>query len=108
MTRVDRIWLLAWAAAAITIAGYIVGSILLHDPPHLLADRIYLMGLALAATFHGALGAMFFVGIPLRLAQNLLIKERRFSYRWETVALIIAFASLCFATYGMIVYPPEG
>gem|GEM_PF-5183191 len=108
MTRGDRIWLLAWAVPAISIAVYFFVSIIRHDPPFSHADWDDLMLLALTAAFFGALASLFFVGIPLRLAQNLLIKERRFSYRWETVALLVAFASLGFVIYGSLAFPPEG
>ena len=51
---------------------------------------------------------LFVIGIPMRVAMNLIVKNRRMQCLKETVVCIVAFAILCWVWYTCVKFPPEG
>lgn len=105
LSRIDRNWLLASFLAFLPIFVFFVAKTIRHayeddyghTPQRLAMD-----------TLLAALGSLYVVGIPFRLGQNLLVKERRFTYRGESIALIVTFVALSAMSYAVFAYPPEG
>jgi hypothetical protein len=65
-------------------------------------------GITITAAIVGGILALFLVGIPARIALNVLMRERRRKYFRETVSLFLAFAALAWMLYTFFAYPPEG
>jgi hypothetical protein len=57
--------------------------------------------------FHAGMWMLYFVGIPSRVALNVIFKERRRQRFGETVMCVVAFLSLSLAFLMGILYPPE-
>ncbi len=109
MSRVDRRWLLSTGIPILPLFTFFYVTIVRHDRPLGAApDLAYHVGLAFASVLWAGLTSLFVVGIPLRLVQNISIKERRSDYRSETIALVVAFASICFWLYSTWAFPPQG
>jgi hypothetical protein len=109
MSRTDRRWLLATGLPILPLFVLFYVTIacrdrVLGEAP----DPAYFVCSAFASALWAALRSLFVIGIPLRFVQNILIKERRSNYKSETIAIIVAFASICFWLYSTWVFPPEG
>ena len=63
---------------------------------------------AILALVGGGIVTFYLVGIPLRVAPNLIVKERRRPRLGETVMCVIAFLVMTWVFYlGLFKYPPE-
>src|SRR4051812_30578657 len=109
MSRTDRRWLLATGLPILPLVVLFYVTIVSHDRSLVEApDPVYFACLAFASALWAAFTSLFVIGIPLRFAQNIVIKERRSNCKSETIALVIAFASICFWLCSTWVFPPEG
>jgi hypothetical protein len=104
IARIDRLWLwvslVAWGLAAIYVPWWFGEWDLEH---YGLAELLTVISIGL---LHGGIVMLYFVGIPLRIALNLIFKERRRQRLWETVMCVIAFLSMSLAHLTGILYPP--
>ena len=103
-SKIDRFWL--WVSLATWLAATIA---------FLLSSWLQIGGgvevpfvLAFPCTLWGGILMLYFVGIPLRVALNLILKERRRKRLWETVMCIVVFVIMSYIAYLVTwVYPPS-
>ena len=101
--KIDRFWLRVYVVAWILIATFLAFNWWLQG--HGLDE---LFGLFALCSAWGGLVTLYLVGIPLRIALNLIFKERRRQRLWETVMCAIAFLTMSTIAYLVIrVYPPS-
>jgi NADH:ubiquinone oxidoreductase subunit 6 (subunit J) len=104
LVTIDRLWLWVSLVAWLPAAG-----LFLWPWWHELGGRLdEFFGMVFVCLLWGGILMLYFVGIPLCIALNLIFKERRRQRLWETVTCVIAFLSLSLAYYLMAhIYPPE-
>jgi hypothetical protein len=83
LPRIDRLWFWTIFAAWNAITAYLWSELKQRDTEGMVATFFSLTG--------GIILTLYIVGIPLRIVQNLIFKERRRQRLLETMMCIIAF-----------------
>jgi hypothetical protein len=107
--KIDRLWLRTSIAAWIPVSGLVFLMFLRKEAWYGGWDAalsVLSLGLLVAAIW-GAIMTLHFVSIPLRIALNLIVRQRRRKYVWETVAGALAFLCLSLAAYVYFACPLE-
>lgn len=107
--RIDRLWLKASIAAWIPVSGVVLLIFLRKEAWYGGWDAALsvLPFELLVGAIWGGIITLHFVSIPFRIALNLIVRERRRKYVWETIAGVVAFLCLSFAAYVYFAYPLE-
>jgi len=101
--EINRRWLWVSLVAWFLAAGLLSLSWLRQEPT---LDVFF--GTLPFCLLWGGIMMLYFVGIPLRIALNLIIKERRRERLWETVMCVIAFLTLTLVfVLGVLSFPPD-
>jgi hypothetical protein len=102
--KIDRFWSRVSFVAWLLAAGLLLVPWWRREGGGL--DVFFTM--AFACLLWGEVVMLYFVGIPLRIALNLIFKERRRQRLWETVMCVVAFLIMSVVAYMVIwVYPPS-
>src|SRR5262245_11279143 len=106
MNRANRYWLAFMTPAWITGALWRFIADIRRDAA--MMDASDLTVRFLGALAWSSIVMLLLIGMPLRAALNLAIRDRRVEYRWETVVLLATYAIVWRIIYVVIKYPPQG
>jgi hypothetical protein len=100
--KTDRLWL--WLALTVWIAM----AVCLWWRINVSWNWADWFGPIFLGLLWGGLGMLYFVGIPLRIILNLVVKERQRERLRETIMCIIAFLSMTLIFFLAILNCPPG
>jgi hypothetical protein len=101
--KINRVWLWVSLVTWLLAAGLLLLALLRREPT---LDVFF--GMLPFCLLWGGIMMLYFVGIPLRIALNLICKERRQQRLWETVMCVIAFLTLSLVfLMGVLYFPPD-